>query len=377
MDYVRYVQGLIETDLVPNKVNLIFGSRRVGKTFLVRQLLANTAYRTLILEGEDADTHQLLAPRSIAHYQRVLADIDLLVIDEAQAVPAIGQVLKLIVDHVVPIRILVTGSSVFDLANQAGEPLTGRAFIHQLYPLAQRELAPHENALQTQQRLEDRLLYGSFPDVLQAESPAAHERYLRELVNAYLLKDLMTFDGVRNAGKIRDLLRMVAFQIGKEVSMEELARQLQLSRNTIEKYLDLLTKVFVLQRVGGYSRNLRKEVTKSARWYFLDTGIRNALIGDFRPLALRTDVGELWENYLIAERVKTLQAQRRSVDFYFWRTYDQQEIDWLEEENAQLRAYEFKWSQTARIRAPKAFSDAYPDASFSVVSPANYLDFIL
>ena len=377
MDYVRYVQGLIETDLVPNKVNLIFGSRRVGKTFLVRQLLANTAYRTLILEGEDADTHQLLAPRSIAHYQRVLADIDLLVIDEAQAVPAIGQVLKLIVDHVVPIRILVTGSSVFDLANQAGEPLTGRAFIHQLYPLAQRELAPHENALQTQQRLEDRLLYGSFPDVLQAESLAAHERYLRELVNAYLLKDLMTFDGVRNAGKIRDLLRMVAFQIGKEVSMEELARQLQLSRNTIEKYLDLLTKVFVLQRVGGYSRNLRKEVTKSARWYFLDTGIRNALIGDFRPLALRTDVGELWENYLIAERVKTLQAQRRSVDFYFWRTYDQQEIDWLEEENAQLRAYEFKWSQTARIRAPKAFSDAYPDASFSVVSPANYLDFIL
>ncbi len=380
MEFDRYLLPILRQHLVPNKVNLMFGTRRVGKTYLLRQLLAQNPYRTLVLQGEDADTQQLLAQRSIANYRRLLAEIDLLVIDEAQEIPNIGSILKLMVDQIEPLRIVVTGSSAFDLANLWGEPLTGRAFTHQLWPLAQCELACYENLLETRQRLDDRLLYGSYPELFQLDTNASRQQYLTDLVNAYLLKDILAFGGVRNAAKIKDLLRLIAFQVGKEVSMDEIGRQLQMSKNTVEKYLDLFTKVFVLVRVGGFSRNLRREVTKTSRWYFTDTGIRNALIGDFRPLALRTDTGELWENYLIVERLKNLQAQQRLVSFYFWRTYDQQEVDWLELENGQLRAYEFKWTTNpatlARVKAPKAFADAYPDAPFAVVHRDNYLDFV-
>ena len=380
MEFNRYLFPILLEHLVPNKVNLIFGTRRVGKTYLIHQLLAHTGFRTLVLAGEDIDTQQLLAPRSIANYRRLLEDIDLLIIDEAQEIPDIGPILKLIVDHITPLRIIVTGSSAFDLANLSGEPLTGRAFTHQLYPLAQRELSLYENRLETRQRLDDRLIYGSYPELFQLPTNSRREQYLTNLVNAYLLKDILAFEGVRNAAKIKDLLRLIAFQVGKEVSMEEIGRQLQMSKNTVGKYIDLFTKVFILVRVGGFSRNLRREVTKTTRLFFTDTGIRNALIGDFRPLSLRTDTGELWENYLIAERLKTIQAQQRLVTFYFWRTYDQQEIDWLELENGQLRAYEFKWSANpvtlARVKAPKAFADNYPDASFEVIHRDNYLDFI-
>lgn len=332
-------------------------------------------YKALVLQGEDYDTQQLLAVRSVAAYRRLVEGVDLLVIDEAQAIPEVGAVLKLMVDQVEGLRLLVTGSSAFDLANLSGEPLTGRAHHHPLYPLSQRELGRRENHLETRQRLEERLVYGSYPEVVNLPDGASRQRYLSELVNAYLMKDLLTFDGVRNAAKLLSLLRLVALQIGREVSLEELARQLQMSKNTVDRYLDLLTKVFVLRRVGGYSRNLRKEIVKNARWYFYDNGIRNALINDFRPLVLRTDVGELWENYLTAERIKALAAQERSVEIYFWRTYDHQEIDWVEAENGELRAYEFKW-QRGRARPPKAFADAYPDSTFTLVNQENYLDFI-
>lgn len=216
---------------------------------------------------------------------------------------------------------------------------------------------------------------GSYPELFNLTTAAQRERYLRELIGTYLLKDIMAFEGIRQAGKVQDLLRLVAFQVGKEVSLEELGRQLQLSKNTVERYLDLFTKVFILRKVSGFSRNLRKEVTKTSRWYFLDTGIRNALIADLRPLPVRTDVGELWENYLIAERLKLIQMQQRWVECYFWRTYDQQEIDWVEVENGQIRAYEFKWSAD-KARQPKAFATAYPDATFDLINRENYLSFI-
>jgi len=373
--YRRDLQRIIEESLYPNKVNLIFGTRRVGKTFLLQQIKANTAYKTLVLEGEDADTQRLLAIRSIANYRRLLDRIDLLIIDEAQAIPEIGKVLKLIVDHTDGLRIIVTGSSAFDLANLSGEPLTGRAFHHQLYSLSQTELSQQENLLETRQRLEERLIYGTYPEAVRLATNAERERYLTELTGAYLLKDILTFDGIRSASKLVNLLRLIAFQVGKEVSMEELGKQLQLSKNTVEKYLDLLTKVFVLMRLGGFSRNLRKEVSKNSRWYFLDNGIRNALINDFRPIALRTDISELWENYLIAERIKKWQANHRRVEGYFWRTYDQQEIDWIEVENGQINAFEFKW-RTDRAKLPKAFAETYPNAPFTIINQDNYLDFV-
>lgn len=375
MNIERYLQNIIAKYLLPNKVNLIFGTRRVGKTYLLRQLVAETPYKVLWLEGEDSITQQLLSQRNIAAYQQLIDDAELLVIDEAQEIPEIGKVLKLLVDHIPNLRFLVTGSSAFDLANLSGEPLTGRAFFHQLYPIAHRELKVHFNLLQIRQQLEERLVYGSYPELFSLEHSSAKERYLRELLNTYLLKDILAFEGIRNASKIKDLLRLVALQVGKEVSLDELGRQLQLNKNTVEKYLDLCTKVFLLVKVGGFSRNLRKEITKSSRWYFFDNGVLNTLIGDFRPLALRTDVGSLWENYLVSERIKKMQAEQRYLEFYFWRTYDQQEIDWVEVENTQLRAYEFKW-QSQRTKRPKAFADAYPEATFTLVSQENYLDFV-
>ncbi|AYQ32557.1 ATP-binding protein [Runella sp. SP2] len=375
MSINRAIEKTLIERLIPNKVNLIFGTRRVGKTFLLKKLIANQSFKTLMLQGEDSDVQQILAQRSVANYQRLLHHIELLVIDEAQAIPEIGKILKLIVDNIEGIRVIVTGSSAFDLANLSGEPLTGRAYFHELYPISQQELMEQENALQTLQNLEDRLIYGSYPELWNLPFSVTKAEYLKELLNTYLLKDIIAFEGIRNSSKIRDLLRLIAFQIGKEVSMDELGKQLQLSRNTVEKYLDLCSKVFIIKKLEAFSGNLRKEITKSSRWYFWDLGIRNALVNDFRPLTLRTDKGELWENYLISERLKFLKYNRNLAETYFWRTYDQQEIDWLELENGRLRAYEFKWNE-AKTKVPRAFATTYPEATFSVINQENYLPFI-
>ncbi|TAF95148.1 MAG: ATP-binding protein [Cytophagia bacterium] len=375
MQINRTIEKVLIERLIPSKVNLIFGTRRVGKTFLLKKILSETAFKTLFLQGEDVDTQQLLARRSIANYQSMLQNVELLVIDEAQVIPEIGKILKLMIDNITGLRVIVTGSSAFDLAHISGEPLTGRAFFYELYPLAQQELLAHENALQTLQNLEDRLIYGGYPELWNLPFSVSKAEYLKDLLSTYLLKDIIAFEGVRNSSKIKDLLRLVAFQVGKEVSLDELGKQLQMSRNTVEKYLDLCSQVFILKKVEAFSRNLRKEITKSARWYFWDLGVRNALINDFRPLSLRNDKGELWENYLVSERLKSLKYQRKLVETYFWRTYDQQEIDWVEYENGQLSAYEFKW-QGGQARVPKAFAEAYPDATFSVINQDNYLPFI-
>ena len=375
MNINRVIEKTLIERLIPNKVNLIFGTRRVGKTFMLKKILSTVDFQTLFLQGEDADTQRLLSERSIANYKRVLQNIELLVIDEAQAIPEIGKILKLIIDNIEGIRVIVTGSSAFDLANLSGEPLTGRAFFHELYPISQHELMEKENALQTSQNLEDRLIYGGYPELWNLPFGVTKAEYLKELLNTYLLKDIIAFEGIRNSSKIRDLLRLIAFQIGKEVSLEELSKQLQVSRNTVEKYLDLCSKVFVLKKIEAFSGNLRKEISKSSRWYFWDLGVRNALINDFRPLALRNDKGELWENYLISERLKFLKYNRSLAETYFWRTYDQQEIDWLEHENGQISAYEFKWKDV-NVKIPKAFSTTYPEAPFSVINQDNYLPFI-
>jgi hypothetical protein len=280
------------------------------------------------------------------------------------------------VDEIPALRIAVSGSSAFDLHNQLGEPLVGRAFWYELLPIAQCELKNHEILLQTRQNLRERLVFGSYPEVLLLDSFEEKERYLRDLVQAYLLKDIISFEGIRNAAKVSDLLRLIAFQVGSECSMQELGRQLSMSKNTVEKYLDLLEKVFVLRKVRGYNRNLRKEVTKNARFYFWDNGIRNALLNDFKPLDLRNDIGLLWENYLLSERYKKLKYSNLNKEFYFWRTYDQQEVDSIEVRNQAIEAYEFKWSPTRAAKAPSGFQAAYPDATFQVIHPDNYLDFV-
>lgn len=377
MDITRIQETELLKSLKPQKVTILLGARRVGKSMLIESLLKNYKRPYLFFNGEDEDTHQLLAQRSVSNYTRVLNGSDLLVIDEAQNIPDIGKKLKLMVDSFKGLKILVTGSSVFDILNVSGEPLTGRNNIVHLYPIWQGELK--ENALQTKQNLDDRLVFGAYPELWHLKTTDDKKRYLSTLVNSYLLKDILILDGLRNASVIFSLLKLVAYQIGKEVSYNELGLALGISKNTVEKYLNILTKVFVLYKVSAYSNNLRKEISKSQRWYFMDNGIRNAVVNDFEPMALRRDDerGMLWENYLFTERLKRNTYLKHNPDYFFWRTYDQQEIDMLELKNKKLEAYEFKYGTKKPLKVPIAFAKTYPGSSFEVVTPNNYLDFIL
>jgi predicted AAA+ superfamily ATPase len=371
----RLLEDRICDKLTPNKAVLLFGARRVGKTVLMRQVMERFAGKKLVLNGEDFDTLSLLEPQSVANYRRLLDGVELLAIDEAQNIPGIGQKLKLIVDEIPGIKVLATGSSSFDLLNRAGEPLVGRSTQFHLFPFSQAEISQVENALQTRQNLEDRLVLGSYPEVINLSGYQEKKDYLHDMVNAYLLKDILSVDGLKNSAKMLGLLRLVAFQTGSEVSYDELGRQLGLTRITVEKYLDLLSKVFVVFRLSGFSRNLRKEISKSAKWYFYDNGIRNALIGGFSAVSQRNDIGQLWENYLISERIKQSSFLGLDRSYYFWRTYDGQEIDLIEESENRITATEFKWGDKTR-KAPRAFSTNYPEAAFSVITRENYLEFI-
>jgi predicted AAA+ superfamily ATPase len=371
----RSLQDRIAARIEPNKAILIFGARRVGKTILIRQLLKNFTGKTMLLNGEDYDTLALLENQSVANYRHLLEGVDLLAIDEAQNIPKIGSKLKLIIDEIAGIRVIASGSSSFDLLNKAGEPLVGRSTQFHLPPFSQKEIAQIENALETKQNLESRLLYGSYPEVVTMDGFERKTDYLKDIVGAYLLKDILAIDGLKNSSKMKELLRLIAFQLGNEVSYDELGKQLGMSKNTVEKYLDLLSKVFVVYRLGAYARNLRKEVTKAGKWYFYDNGIRNAIIGKFSPLSIRQDVGALWENYLISERIKANYNEGLGREFYFWRTYDRQEIDLIEESSDSLTALEFKWGNT-KSNIPNIFKATYPTAVFNVVSRENYLNYI-
>jgi len=329
----------------------------------------------LWLNGDLPDTQDFLSERNLGKFKSILAGKELLVIDEAQIVPKIGLALKIIVDEIPTLKIIASGSSAFDLSNNLGEPLVGRAHWHEMFPVSQEEISFHENYLETRRNLEERLIYGCYPEVYLLQNIDDKENYLRELVSSYLLKDIIRFDGIRNSSKVFNLLKLMAFQMGKEVSLLELAKQLEMSNHTVEKYLYLLEKVYVLQQIKGFCKNLKKEITKSSRWYFWDNGVRNAIIGDFRNISFRNDVGELWENYLMMERLKKNKYERNYKETYFWRTYDQQEIDCIEIKNQEIEAFEFKWGNK-KANIPKAFAAAYPEAKFTVVSKENYLDFI-
>lgn len=375
--YTRAILADIHSKLKPNKVLVLLGARRVGKTQLIKKYLETVNENVLQLNGEDINDARLLEERSVANYSKLLQNISILVIDEAQNISEIGLILKFIVDTIDGIKVIATGSSMFDLANKLGEPLVGRKSTLYLFPLAQLEFAQQENYKQTIENLETRLLYGGYPELTQYESWEEKKEYVKEIVNSYLLKDILIFEGIKNSDKIYDLLRLIAFQIGKEVSLQELGKQLQMSKNTVERYLDLLSKVFILFKIEGFSRNLRKEITKSSRWYFFDNGIRNAIINNFNSLNNRTDVGDLWENYLASERMKKQTYQKMSKQNFFWRTYDQQELDWLETEADSIQAFEFKWNEFKKSKIPTAFSKAYPEATFEVITRKNYLEFIV
>ena len=358
------------------KVLVIFGPRQVGKTTLLNKLLEHKE-KYLLISGEDIEIQQILSSQSIERLKAFVGSQELLVIDEAQRIANIGLNLKLLVDHCSKLQIIVTGSSAFDLGKNLGEPLTGRKVTFELFPLSQMELGSSENLAQTKARLEGRLIFGSYPEVILAADNKTKIEYLHELTSSYLYKDILEIEGIRKAKKIIQLLQLLALQIGREVSLSELGRQLGLDKNTVERYLDLLEKSFVLINIRGYSRNARKEISKTSRYYFYDLGVRNAIINQFNLLSMRNDVGEIWENYLITERLKKQAYKKIHTNNYFWRTYSQQEIDWVEERAGQLYGYEIKWQSGSRIKIPSEWNRAYPKAEFTIINQDNYLPFIL
>ena len=374
--YIPQAQLARLTHLVtPGKVVVVYGPRRVGKTTLIKRYIREHDPDALLVTGKDIVVREYLESQSLAKLTSFVGRRRTLIIDEAQHIRQIGLNLKLLADHVEGLRIIASGPSSFDLASQTGEPLTGRKYTLLLLPLAQLELQETDSAHQTRARLEQRLIYGSYPEVVLMDSNEDRQRYIKELIASYLLRDILQLEGIRHADKLLRLLQLVAFQIGREVSTSKLGTQLGLSANTVDRYLDLLEEYHILYSRRGFSRNLRKEITKSRRYYFYDNGIRNGLINNFNPLAMRDDVGSLWESYILVERLKYNLYNGRLAESYFWRTYDRQEIDLVEEWGGNVLAAEMKWPVRSH-KAPGAWGKAYPDSSFQVVHPENYLGFI-
>jgi predicted AAA+ superfamily ATPase len=373
----RFLLPKIKEALIPGKVIVLYGPRQVGKTTLAKDLLAQIPDKGRFINADELRYREILGSQSLPKLNELVHDTEVLVIDEAQRVPEIGLNLKILIDAHPEVKLLATGSASFDLANKIGEPLTGRKLTFNLYPVSYPEMSQTLGSWEARDMLDEWLIWGGYPDIVTTPAPELRERLLGELVGAYLYRDILELEGLRRADKIVDLLRLLAFQIGQEVSLSELATSLAINRQTVEKYLDLLEKVFVVFRVRGFSRNQRKEVTKNARYYFFDNGVRNSLIQNFNPLALRNDVGQLWENFLMVERRKANQYADRSVNSYFWRTYDQKEIDLIEEYAGKLFGYEFKWKETSIKKAVKQeFLSNYSEAELKVVNQENFGEFL-
>jgi uncharacterized protein len=372
----RSLQDRMFARMRAGKVIVLIGARRTGKTILLKEIMRSLPAPYLYLNGEDYTTNLKLQQKGLDEYKNLVGDNKYLIIDEAQKIENIGQILKLMIDEIEGLHILITGSSAFDMQNTTGEPLTGRKYSYMLHPVSQLELMPYENPVITESLLSNRLIYGSSPEILTLQDNHEKVEYLNELINSYLLKDILVLDKIRNSSKLVNILRLLAFQVGHEVSVNELAQNVGLNKITVERYLDLLTKVFVVYKIEGYSRNPRKEISKSSRYYFSDNGIRNMLIANFNELVLRNDVGQLWENYIVSERIKLQHYKGWASNNYFWRTYDQQEIDWIEERDGGLFGYEMKYANPNK-KVPAAWVKNYPHASYRVICKENYLKFIL
>ncbi|NTU51149.1 MAG: ATP-binding protein [Candidatus Aminicenantes bacterium] len=359
--------------LKPNKVLVIYGPRQVGKTTLLKDFLATCPWKHRLDSGEDVRIQEVFQSRDFRTIKEYAAGSELLAIDEAQKIPGIGEALKILVDQVPGLRVIATGSSSFELAGQVGEPLTGRKITLTLYPVAQMELDGIFTPFELRERLEDFLIFGGYPEVVATTDKGEKTRLLTEISSSYLLKDILAFDRVKSPKVLLDLLRLLAFQVGSEASLSELGQKVGLDYKTVGRYIDLLEKSFVIFTLRGFSRNLRNEMTKKAKYYFFDTGIRNALIANFNPPSLRNDIGQLWENFLMMERMKSLAYRAIPVNRYFWRTWQGQEIDLVEEREGRLLAYEFKW--TSGGRGPRPFRAAYPEAAFEIINRENYQPF--
>jgi len=357
-----------------NKVIIVYGPRQAGKTTLVNSVLRQTTYKTLSINADKVSYSDILSSRDSQKLLRLCEGYDLIFIDEAQRIPDIGINIKILHEERPKLRIILTGSSSLELAGKAKEPLTGRTCTYTLLPISTSELRNHCPPHELESSLEDHLRFGLYPELLQQKTIADKIRYLTELSSAYLYKDILELSGIKHASKLGDLLRLLALQIGSEVSIAELGTALGLNRSTVDSYLDLLEQSFVIYRISGFSRNLRKEVSKMDKIYFYDLGIRNILIENVNAMDMRTDTGALWENHLMTERKKLLIYSNALGSQYFWRTNTGAELDCVEHINGSLHGYEFKWKKRTE-KAPKSWTETY-QAKFTCISKDNYLDYI-
>lgn len=371
----RSIQDDIIKDLDKGKVIVINGARQVGKTTLVRSIINQIAAKTLFLNGDEALVRNMFTDLSAAKFRLIAGNNSIVVLDEAQRIPDAGLAIKIIHDNFPEIRLIVTGSSSFELTDRIKEPLTGRKFEFNLYPFSFEELVNQFGFLHEKNVLEDRLIYGSYPEVALATEDKI--RLLKSLASDYLYIDLMSLENIRKPALLEKILKALALQLGNEVSVNELASLVGSDRATVEKYIDLLEKTYIIFRLEGLNRNVRNEIKKGRKIYFFDNGIRNAIIGNFMPPESRSDTGVLWENYLMSERKKFLSSRMRYVNQYFWRTTQQQEIDYIEETGSQITAFEFKWNPRRRVNLSKTFLRAYPGSSFKVITPENMEEFLL
>ncbi len=377
MTYIKRVYENLNKHIKAGKVIIIYGPRRVGKTTLVKRYFDGLHLNKRYVTGDDIIISNLLSSRNLQRISEFVENLDFLVIDEAQNIKDIGMALKLIVDNFPEKKIIATGSSSFDLIRQMGEPLTGRKRVLMLLPIWQGELYKNVyNKYVLKERLEDFLIFGSYPEVLLAKSKKEKIEILREIVGSYLLKDILAFEKVRNSKKLFDLLRLLAFQVGSKVSKNELSNTLGIDSKSVERYLDLLEKSFVIKRLEPFSTNRRKTISKKGKYFFLDNGIRNAVISNFNELENRDDTGALFENFVIMERIKKNIYSDFYGNIYFWRAYRGGEVDFVEEYDGKLYGYEVKFSSKKRVSSLKEW-ERIKNSSLKVISTKNYLDFVI
>ncbi len=370
----RTLQGQIENKFLKNKAIIVIGARQTGKTTLIKSMLDSRKEKTLFFNGDEADTNDIFDGPTIAKLKGIIRDFQNVFFDEAQKIHNIGTVMKLIVDNFKDVQVIASGSSSFELMNNLNEPLTGRKYEFHLYPLSYSELADNFGIVEEKRNLENRLIFGSYPDIVSSAEDA--EEHLKLLAGSYLYKDLLMLEQIKKPVLLEKILKALALQIGSEVSYSELGTIVESDKKTVEKYIDLLEKTYIIFRLPALNKNVRNEIKKGKKIYFYDNGIRNAVISDYRPLAKRTDQGALWENYLISERLKFLSISSSGRESFFWRTTQQQEVDYIETQYGKYYAYEFKWNPLKKASLSKTFASGYPDHEFLTVTPDSYREFL-
>ena len=370
--YARTLEGIILNKINKGKAILLIGPRQVGKTTLINKILKEKEH--LFLDADDPTVRNLLTNPNTEQLKNLIGKHTIVFIDEAQRIQNIGITLKIITDQIKNVQLLVSGSSSFALTSELNEPLTGRKWEYELFPISWEEYENKHGYLVAEQQLENRLLYGFYPDILNQQGE--EKQHLKQLVNSYLYRDILAFSNIRKPEVLERLIQALALQIGNEVNYNELSRIVGINKNTIQKYIEILEKGYVVFRLSSYSKNVRNEITRNKKIYFYDNGVRNMVLGNFNNLDLRQDKGALWENFLISERIKQNIYKETFSKIYFWRTKQQQEVDFVEENNSIITGYEFKWKAKKNVKLPKTFIKAY-NAKTKIIDRNNFRDFVI